>query len=59
VFLPLCCSTYKESFIDPTKTGAHLTPYHWNAPRSRLDYVKVDAIPFRRFCKPRNEMSYE
>jgi len=52
-------STYKESFVDPTKTQERLTPYHWNAPRSRLDYVKSDAIPYRRFCKPRNTMSYD
>lgn len=52
-------STYKDSFVDPTKTKEKLTPYHWNAPRSRLDYVKVDVKPYARFCKPRNEMSYD
>lgn len=56
---PHPCSTYMESFVDPSKTHERLTPYHWNAPRSRLDYVKSDVIPHRRYCKPRNQMSYE
>ena len=31
---------------------SRLTPYHWNAPRSRLDYVKAgcSAVPQRQPC---------
>mmetsp|Transcript_551 Transcript_551/g.1122 ORF Transcript_551/g.1122 Transcript_551/m.1122 type:complete len:161 (+) Transcript_551:25-507(+) len=52
-------STMKESFRDPN-LKATLTPYHPNAPRSRLPVHFTDeAKPYRRFCKPRNEHSYD
>lgn len=52
-------STNKADFKDPNLKAA-LTPYHWNAPRSRLPvHFKGEAAPFRRFCKPRNEHSYD
>ena len=52
-------STNKDSYRDPNLKAA-LVPYHPNAPRSRLPvHFQDEAKPFRRFCKPRNEHSYE
>ena len=52
-------STNKDSYRDPNLKAA-LVPYHPNAPRSRLPvHFKDEAKPFRRFCKPRNEHSYD
>jgi hypothetical protein len=52
-------STNKDSYRDPNLKAA-LVPYHPNAPRSRLPvHFQDEAKPFRRFCKPRNEHSYD
>jgi hypothetical protein len=47
--------THKASYKDPTKVSDDLTPYHWNAPRSRYTpQFENEARPMVRFCQPRN-----
>ena len=52
---PRRAGTHKASYKDPTKVSDDLTPYHWNAPRSRYTpQFENEARPMVRFCQPRN-----
>ena len=52
-------STMMASYRNPNKKQ-ELSAYHPNAIRNRLPVVFKDAaVPGKRFCKPRNEHTYE